>query len=237
MIDRVINESSKRITASYGHYSNGTPHNGIDLGFRANEEENKVYANSKGVVYEVQDGLDRDIRATGKATWGNFVLVEHPNGMFSRYAHLLKGSIAVKSGDVVNENTFLGIIGDSGITYGRHLHFEVATGYSSNTRIDPTPYLTKAIYEESNSGGEEEVIDPGFSVGDRVVVKGRATSRSDGNGSQTALYGGDASDISDIRYITRIVDLNAARPYHISVGQTLGDRDRGWVSKDQIRKI
>ena len=236
MIDRVINESSKRVTAPYGHYSDGSPHNGIDLGYRVNEEDNKVYANSKGVVYEVQDGLDRDIRATGKATWGNFVLVKHPNGMFSRYAHLSKGSITVKSGDEVNESSFLGIIGDSGITYGRHLHFEVATGYSSNTRIDPTSFLTKAIYEDSNENNED-VVDTEFNVGDKVVVKGRATSRSDGNGSQTALYGGNVNDISDIRYVTKIVDLNAVRPYHISVGQTFGDRDRGWVSKDQIRKI
>ena len=36
MTDRVINESSKRITQAYGG------HNGVDLGYRANEEENEV---------------------------------------------------------------------------------------------------------------------------------------------------------------------------------------------------
>ena len=35
MTDRVINESSKRITQAYGG------HNGVDLGYRVNEEENK----------------------------------------------------------------------------------------------------------------------------------------------------------------------------------------------------
>lgn len=237
MSDRVINESSKRITAKYGKYSNGSAHNGVDLGFRQDEEENKVFSNCKGIVFEVQDGLDRTVGAGGKASWGNFVLVKHPNGMYSRYAHLRKDSIVVSKGQEVDENTFLGVMGDSGNTFGRHLHFEVATGYSSITRIDPTPYLVKAIYEEKEEKTDDDVRPDEFKVGDRVVVSGRATSRSDGTGSKTALYGGNVNDISDIRYITMITDLNAARPYHISVGQILGDRDRGWVSKDQIRKI
>lgn len=237
MIYRVINESSKRITAPYGKYSDGTPHNGVDLGYRSDEEENKVYSNSKGMVVEIQDGLDRTSDARGKASWGNFVLVKHPNGFYSRYAHLRKGSIKVTNGQEVDENTFLGVIGDSGNTFGRHLHFEVATGYSSSTRIDPTPYLTKAIYEVENEDNDNDEKVEEFKVGDKVVVTGRATSRSDGTGTQTAMYTGNVNDISDIRYVTKIVDLNAVRPYHISVGQTLGDRDRGWVGKEQIRKI
>ena len=141
MIDRVINESSKRITQAYGG------HNGVDLGYRANEEENKVFANCKGTVVEVVDGLGNLKGSTGVKSWGNYVLIKHGNGYHSRYAHLRSG-ILVKKGQEVDENTQLGIIGDSGNAYGRHLHFEISTAYSSTTRIDPTPYLTKAIYEE-----------------------------------------------------------------------------------------
>lgn len=141
MTDRVINESSKRITQAYGG------HNGVDLGYRVNEEENKVFANCKGTVVETVDGLGNLKGSTGVKSWGNYVLTKHPNGMYSRYAHL-KSGIIVKKGQEVDEHTQLGVIGDSGNAYGRHLHFEVATGYSSATRIDPTPYLTKAIYEE-----------------------------------------------------------------------------------------
>ena len=141
MSDRVINESSKRITQNYG------THKGVDLGYRANEEENKVYANCKGTVVEIVDGLGNLKGSTGVKSWGNYVLVKHGNGYHSRYAHLRSG-ILVKKGQEVDENTQLGIIGDSGNAYGRHLHFEVATGYDSKTRIDPTPYLTKTVYEE-----------------------------------------------------------------------------------------
>lgn len=154
-MSRVLVNSENRISCPYGKYKtsnpalNGKDHNGVDIAPSTIEEENKIYANCKGVVYEIQDGLDRNVNATGKETWGNFVLIKHPNGMFSRYAHLQKRTIQVKVGQEVNESTYLGMMGESGITYGRHEHFEVATGYSSNTRIDPTPYLTKPLWEES----------------------------------------------------------------------------------------
>ena len=149
MTDRVINESSKRITQAYGG------HNGVDLGWRQDENENRVYANCKGTVVEVQDGLGNLQGSTGVQSWGNYVLIKHGNGYHSRYAHL-KSGILVKKGQEVDENTQLGVIGDSGNAYGRHLHFEVATGYNSSTRIDPTTYLTKAIYEEPSKPAEVE---------------------------------------------------------------------------------
>lgn len=75
-----------------------------------------------------------------------------------------------------------------------------------------------------------------FGIGNRVVVSGVATEDSYGNGNQTAEYGGNPNDPDDIRFITAI-NPGSPRPYHISVGNTLGDGDRGWVSGDQIRKI
>lgn len=75
-----------------------------------------------------------------------------------------------------------------------------------------------------------------FKIGDKVCVKGYATERSDGSGNQTAEYGGNPNDPSDIRYITEINE-GAVRPYHISVGNTLGDGDRGWVASSQLTKL
>lgn len=231
MTDRVINESSKRITCAYEGYAG---HKGVDLGWRQDESQNKVYANCKGTVVEVQDGLDRIAGASGVKSWGNYVLVKHSNCMYSRYCHMKKG-LLVKKGQEVDENTQLGIIGDSGNTTARHLHFEVQTGYSSNTRIDPTPYLTEAIYVEPAPQPQpkpEPTPAPGFKVGDKVIVSGYATSDSLGGGSRTAEYNGT----TDTLYVTKITDLNKPRPYHISRGNKLGDQDRGWVSKEQIKK-
>lgn len=75
-------------------------------------------------------------------------------------------------------------------------------------------------------------------IGDKVLVlSGVATADSYGGGSKTSPYNGDINDSSNIRYITSITDLSRPRPYHISVGNTLGNGDRGWVSKEQIKKI
>ena len=144
MEDRVINRSSKRITQKYKPLT----HKGLDLGWSRNEEDNKVYANCYGNVYEIQDGLDNIKGAKGVKSWGNYVYIKHPNGMFTRYAHLQKG-IPVKKGQNVDENTIVGIMGDSGKTTARHLHFEVAKGYFSSKRINPEPYLKKPVYFES----------------------------------------------------------------------------------------
>ena len=144
MEDRVVPRSSKRITQKYKPLS----HKGVDIGWSSVEENNKVHANCRGIVREVVDGKTNNTKSTGAASWGNYVLVQHPNGYYTRYAHLKKGAM-VKVGQNVDESTVVGIMGDSGKAYGRHLHFEVAKGYSSRTRINPTPYLTEPVYDEA----------------------------------------------------------------------------------------
>ena len=144
-MSKVLYDSENRITGKYG---NG--HNGVDLGWNSskynNDQNYNVYANCKGEVAEIQTGIPNSPGSTGTRSWGNYVLLKHPNGMYSRYAHLKE--VQVSKGQTVDENTIIGIMGNTGNSNGTHLHFEVATGYSSTTRIDPTPYLTKAIYEE-----------------------------------------------------------------------------------------
>ena len=75
-----------------------------------------------------------------------------------------------------------------------------------------------------------------FKLGDKVCVKGYATAASDGSGSRTANYSGNPKDPTDIRYIT-LINRGAKRPYHISVGKTLHNGDRGWVTKEQLTKV
>lgn len=145
-MSKVITDAEKRITQSWGNGGHG----GIDLGWRANEEQNKIYANSKGVVIDMVDGLDNLKGSTGMKSYGNYVFIKHPNNMFSRYAHLKKGTVKVEIGQIVDDKTVLGVMGDSGNAYGRHLHYEVYN--NSENRIDPTPYLSKAIYPETVHG-------------------------------------------------------------------------------------
>jgi len=141
MKDRVINDSVNRITQGYS-----TNHRGIDLGWRTDESQNRVFPNCKGTVEVTLDNIPNGSEKGGG--WGNYVLIKHDNGMYSRYSHLRSG-LPVNKGQRVDENTQIGIIGDSGRAFGRHLHFEVQTGASSTSRINPTKYLTQAICEDT----------------------------------------------------------------------------------------
>lgn len=143
-INRVILRSSKRISNPYGK-----KHTGVDLKSGSTLEENQVYAHSNGKVVVVVDGKDKKIGSTGLASYGNYIEIDHGNGNRTRYAHLLKHSIRVQVGQVVNKDTVIGVIGESGNAYGRHLHFEV---FYHGKRTNPEPYLTHDFIPLSDNG-------------------------------------------------------------------------------------
>jgi murein DD-endopeptidase MepM/ murein hydrolase activator NlpD len=78
----------------------------------------------------------RVISAGYEKGYGNTVVVQHPGGFETRYAHL--GSIAVRAGDAMPENGVLGTVGSSGRSTGPHLHFEVIR---HGERVDPHALL------------------------------------------------------------------------------------------------
>lgn len=71
--------------------------------------------------------------------YGNRIVVEHPNGKYSQYAHL--SSIGVAQGEQVNTGEKLGQSGSSGNSSGPHLHFEVRTTPVYGSGFDPVPFL------------------------------------------------------------------------------------------------
>lgn len=69
-------------------------------------------------------------------SWGYYVLIYH-NGTYStRYAHM--SSVAVSTGQYVTAGTIIGYEGNTGNSFGAHLHFEV---YENGTRVDPARFL------------------------------------------------------------------------------------------------
>ncbi|MFH1896604.1 MAG: M23 family metallopeptidase [bacterium] len=55
--------------------------------------------------------------------YGNQVVVDHGNGYQTNYAHL--SSVSVGAGDSVSKGQALGVMGNTGRSFGTHLHFEV----------------------------------------------------------------------------------------------------------------
>ena len=62
---------------------------------------------------------------TARSFVGNHVLVEHAEGEFALYAHLVRGSVAVTPGDRVSRGQTLGRCGHTGHSAEPHLHFHL----------------------------------------------------------------------------------------------------------------
>lgn len=96
--------------------------NAVDIGSKCNVS---VRASAAGTVVE-----DSALKSDGSSGWNNgyglFVLLEHANGVKTRYAHLNKA--LVKVGDSVSQGDEIGLSGNSGNAEGPtgcHVHFEV----------------------------------------------------------------------------------------------------------------
>ncbi len=69
-------------------------------------------------------------------SFGNYVIIKHNHGMYTRYAHL--NSFRVKKGQSVEQGEVIGTIGNTGVSTGPHLHYEVHIG---SDVVDPAKYI------------------------------------------------------------------------------------------------
>jgi murein DD-endopeptidase MepM/ murein hydrolase activator NlpD len=65
----------------------------------------------------------RIVTAGWNGGYGNFVAIDHGNGVVTQYAHM--SSIMVSVGQVVMAGQQIGNVGSTGFSFGNHLHFEV----------------------------------------------------------------------------------------------------------------
>jgi hypothetical protein len=121
-------------------YPTTNGHNGIDFGL---PEGNPVMATADGVVTRAE--LDTETAANSKRGYGYNVRILHADGSTSIYAHFQKESFTVQTGDNVTTGTIIGRSGNTGFSTAPHLHFEVRTGLSATTAIDPLPFMVDEI--------------------------------------------------------------------------------------------
>lgn len=104
---------------------------GIYGGWGAVDEGREVLAVADGVVVEAHDG-EFDRCSTGDCPggggFGNYVAIQHADGVITYYGHQRQGSIAVGVGDSVVCGQHIGFIASSGYSTGPHLHFEPRAG-------------------------------------------------------------------------------------------------------------
>lgn len=78
------------------------------------------------------------VYAGPNGTYGNFVMINHGNGLTTGYAHILDGGIRVGYGQQVSAGQTIAVVGSTGASNGCHLHFEVRT---NGNAIDPVPFM------------------------------------------------------------------------------------------------
>lgn len=116
------------LTASFGNSGDrwSAKHSGQDFAVPTGTPVESVH---KGTVVTTGWG----------GAYGNRVVVEHPGGRFSQYAHLSK--INVSPGQQVNTGSKIALSGNTGNTSGPHLHFEIRTTPAYGSGFDPVPFL------------------------------------------------------------------------------------------------
>ena len=117
-----------RISSSFGRRKApkkgaSTYHKGIDFAVPIGTA---VAATCGGVVQ----------RAGWGSGYGYCVYIQHPDGKVSRYGHLSK--ILVKAGQTVNQGQKIALSGNTGVSTGPHLHFEILVG---GAQVNPLNYL------------------------------------------------------------------------------------------------
>jgi murein DD-endopeptidase MepM/ murein hydrolase activator NlpD len=125
-------------------------HAGWDI---SNSEGTPIYAMDDGTVTDAENGCSvGDFGCAGG--YGNFVDVKHANGLISRYCHMT--SSAVRIGEIVKQGQEVGRMGNTGHSFGSHLHFEIRPNSGGGDGgIDPKTYLPSlAVGVTVKAGGK-----------------------------------------------------------------------------------
>lgn len=115
------------------------PHGGIDI---AAPGGTPIYAPADGKVVSTYDG-------NNWGSCGNFVRLDHGNGITTLYCHMLTGSVRVSPGDSVTQSQQIGSVGTTGHSTGNHLHFEI---HKDGVGINPAKQLVFNVYDSEGCG-------------------------------------------------------------------------------------
>lgn len=101
-------------------------HNGIDL------------TSDDTTVYAILDGTVTDYGYT--AAKGNYLVIDNGNGVVTEYAHLSESLVSV--GDVLSAGTPAAVMGNSGMSTGTHLHWEMTV---NGELVNPLCYVAEHL--------------------------------------------------------------------------------------------
>ena len=102
-----------------------------------------VWKMHNGVDFGAETGTAIRAAGTGKVTtagwsdgYGNYVIIDHGDGLQTLYGHMSK--MLVAKGQTVAQGDVIGRVGETGLATGPHLHFEVR---EDGVAVDPMPFI------------------------------------------------------------------------------------------------
>jgi murein DD-endopeptidase MepM/ murein hydrolase activator NlpD len=142
MAVKIIQNIDAVITSGYGNRKNpftGKPefHRGIDIAVINNPINEPVYCCKNGTITHIDTTRVYD-KVTKKGSFGMVVYVQTEDKWYGVYPHMESIISTLKVGQKVSEGQQLGIMGSTGYSKGRHVHYEERDNMSgkSNSR-DP----------------------------------------------------------------------------------------------------
>lgn len=120
---------SATVSSNFGYRTfDNSFHKGVDF---AAAEGTPYYAAESGTV----------IIAGFSESAGNWIVISHGNGLITKYMH--SSAIFVSAGQQVTRGQHIGNVGNTGQSFGAHLHFQVEVNAASwsGTAVDPFQYL------------------------------------------------------------------------------------------------
>lgn len=143
---------SSTVTSPYGWREwSSTFHYGIDIDVTTSDTVIPIIASKSGTVTIASNSCTSlaeygsySSSSTGCETgYGNYVEIDHGNGITTRYAHLDLDSVTVEVGDTVTQGQVIGYMGKTGNSAGVHLHFEIrVNGVTVDPLNDSTYYVS-----------------------------------------------------------------------------------------------
>ena len=151
-----------------------TNHNGLDLAVPENSD-----------VFAPMDGIVKSIYYNDQG--GNQLIVQHPDGSRSGYAHL--NGYKVKVGDQIGRGQVIALSGNTGNSNGAHLHFTFRN--PEGDFVNPVDYFNLGVRYNKNTkiNPEELTVVPGEQMDADLVLNTLASTERGRTGHGTSLTG------------------------------------------------
>ena len=126
-------------------------HNGVDLWGPKAKIWNEAWHDGKVIAAGTSKLKNPDGSLGGVGYYVDLRVIIDGKPYVTRYAHMVEGSLTVVKGERVKAGTRLGIMGNTGASAGRHLHFEICKGrvhrWTSDGKgfVDPLKFVKAAI--------------------------------------------------------------------------------------------